>query len=187
MNKFDAKTGFIVAKTTTFGNFVDPERKLVDVGHQSLVLVDLPEYARNGLGRALLGRVVRYRFDDIDAFGSEGMSIGADTSRGFLIYADMHPVVVGTTHTEAQAASGAPDATIEALYKRGLPIELVTLGALRHAEFETVDALVANIEAYHARASWMELHPVETRFQNIEALAGNEAQFDWDRLLPAKV
>lgn len=186
MSKFDAKTGFIAAKTTTFGNFVDPDREMVDVEHQSLVLVDLPEYARNGLGRALLGRVVRYHFDDIGAFGSEGMSIGADTSRGFLIYKDMNPVVVGKTHAEAQVASGAPEATIKALYQRGLPIELVTLGALRHGDYDSVDALVAAVEEYHARASWMELHPVETRFQNIEALTGNETAFEWDRLLPEK-
>jgi hypothetical protein len=186
MSKYNAKTGFIEARTTTFGNFVDPDRELVDIEHQSLVLVDLPEYARNGLGRALLGRVVRYHFSDLSAFGSEGMSIGADTSRGFLIYRDMNPVVVGKNHTEAQANSGAPEATIKALYQRKLPIELVTLGALRHAEFESVDALVADIEQYHARASWMELHPVETRFQNIEAQTGTETPFDWDRLLSAK-
>lgn len=185
MSKFD-KQGFIPAKTATFGNFIDPDRELVDIQHRSLVLVDLPEYARNGLGRALIGRVVRYHFSDIDAYGAEGMSIGADTSRGFMLYRDMNPVVVGATHAEAQANSGAPEATLKALYQRGLPIELVTLGALRHAEFATVDELVANIEAYHARASWMELHPVETRFQNIEAQSGNEATFDWDHLLPAK-
>ncbi len=155
MSKYDAKTGFIAAKTTTFGNFVDPDRELVDIAHQSLVLVDLPEYARNGLGRALLGRVVRYHFADLDAYGSEGMSIGADTSRGFLIYKDMNPVVVGKTHAEAQANSGAPDALIKELIQRGLPIELVTLGALRHDDFDSVDTLVADIEQYHARASWM--------------------------------
>lgn len=185
MSKFD-KQSFIAAKTTTFGNFIDPDRELVDIGHQSLVLVDLPEYARNGLGRALIGRVVRYHFSDIDAYGAEGLSIGADTSRGFLIYKDMNPVVVGKTHAEAQAHSGAPETTLQALYQRDLPIELVTLGALRHAEFATVDDLVAHIEAYHARASWMELHPVETRFQNIEAQTDSEATFDWEHLLPAK-
>jgi hypothetical protein len=186
MSKYDAKTGFITAKTTTPGVFVDRERKLADIPHQALVLVDLPEYARNGLGRALLGRVVRYHFEDIDTFGAEGMSIGADTSRGFLIYEDMNPVVVGQNHQDAQEKSGAPADVIRALYQRGLPPELITLGALRAKDFGSTEELIAFVERYHARATWMELHPVEVRFQNIEVETGDDGVFDWDRLIPGQ-
>lgn len=176
------KTGSVKAKTTAFGNFIDPDRTLVDLPNLSLVEVDLPEYERNGLGRVLL-KVVRYNFEDIGKYGVEGMSIGADSSRGQMIYEDMNPVLVGLTHTEAQAK--APAEIVKALYQKGLPLELVTLGALRHAEFESIDALAMFIEMYHHRASWMEVHPVEVRFANIEAMTGDTAVFDWSRLIPA--
>ena len=175
------KTGAVKAKTAAFGNFIDPDREMVDVPNLSLVEVDLPEYERNGLGRALL-KVVRYHFEDIDKHGAEGMSIGANSSRGQMIYADMNPVVVGQTHTEVQEK--APAEVVKALYQRGLPIELVTLGALRHAQFPNIDELVKFIDLYHKRASWMESHPVEVRFANIEAMTGDAAVFDWPRLIP---
>lgn len=180
MNYAD-KTGAVKAKAAAFGNFIDPDREMVDVPNLSLVEVDLPEYERNGLGRVLL-KVVRYHFEDIDKCGAEGMSIGANSSRGQMIYADMNPVVVGQTHTEAQEK--APAEVVKALYQRGLPIELVTLGALRHAQFPGIDELVQFIELYHKRASWMESHPVEVRFANIEAMTGDTAVFDWPRLIP---
>lgn len=175
------KTGAVKAKTTAFGNYIDPDREMVDVPNLALVEVDLPEYERNGLGRALL-KVVRYHFENIDKYGAEGMSIGASSSRGQMIYADMNPVVVGQTHSEVQ--DKAPADVIKALYQHGLPIELVTLGALRHAQFATVDQLIAFIDMYYKRASWMESHPVEVRFANIEALTGDTAIFDWPRLIP---
>lgn len=174
------KTGSVKAKTTAFGNFIDPDRKLVDFPNLSLVEVDLPEYERNGLGRVLL-KVVRYHFENIGQYGVEGMSIGADSSRGQMIYEDMNPVLVGNNHIEAQ--SKAPDEIIKALYQKGLPLELVTLGAIRHAQFKTIDELVKFIEMYHQRSSWMEVHPVEVRFANIEAMTGDTAVFDWARLI----
>lgn len=170
----------VPAKTTAFGNFIDPDRKLFDAPSMSLIEVDLPEYTRNGLGRVLM-KVIRYEFTDIKQFGLEGMSIGADTSRGHMIYEDMNPVVVGATHSEAQAK--APAEVVKMLYQQGLPLELVTLGALRHAEFPTDAELLGFLEKYHARASWMETHSVEVRFSNLAALTGDEEVFDWDRLL----
>jgi len=184
MTSYESKTGAISARTTAFGNLVDTDRALADLPHLSLVLVDLPEYSRNGLGRALM-KVVRYHFQDIDTFGCEGMSIGADTSRGMMIYEDMNPIIVGQSHDEAQAKFNVSAEVIKALYQRKLPIELVTLAALRAGEFATTEQLVEFVEMYHARASWMELHPVEVRFQNIEAEMGDKATFDWARLLPA--
>lgn len=178
---YAGKAGTVNALVSAFGNFVDPHREMADVPNLSLVEVDLPEYERNGLGRALL-KVVRYHFKDINQYIAEGTSIVATISHGQLIYADMHPVVVGETHTEAQMK--APTEVVKALYQRGLPIELVTLGALRHAQFPSVDELAQFIDMYHKRASWMESHPVEVRFANIEALEGNAVVFDWPRLIP---
>lgn len=175
--EFGDKNSAITAKTSAFGNYIDSDRVLVDVPNLSLVEVDLPEYNRNGLGRALL-KVVRYQFTDIEKFGAEGLVIGADSSRGHIVYADMNPQVVGMTHTEVQ--DRAPAEIIKALYQRKLPIELVSLGALRYAQFKTVDALVDFIDRYHARASWMEIHPVEVRFSNIEG-----TPFDWASVLPS--
>lgn len=170
----------VKAKTAVFGNYINLDREIVDVPHLSLVEVDLPEYERNGLGRALL-KVVRYHFEDYDKRGAEGMSIGANSSRGHMIYADMNPVVVGHTHTEVQEK--APAEVVQALYRRGLPIELVTLGALRHAQYQNIDELVQFIGLYHKRASWMESHPVEVHFANIRAMTGDAAMFDWPRLI----
>lgn len=171
--------GCVKAKTTMFGNFIDPDRKLIDLPNLSLVEVDLPEYERNGLGRVLL-KIVRYDFEDIGQYGVEGMSIGADSSRGQMVYEDMNPIVVGLTHSEAQ--SKAPPDVVSALYKSGLPLELVTLGALRHAQFPNIETLIEFIDMYHLRSSWMEVHPVEVRFSNIEAMTGVPTVFDWSRL-----
>lgn len=173
----------VKAKTAAFGNFIDPDRELFDAPNMALVEVDVPEYARNGLGRCLL-KVVRYHFEDIDKHGVEGLSIGADSSRGHMIYSDMNPVVVGHTHSEAQAHAGTPDRVLKALYQRHYPMELVTLGALRHAQFDgDIDKLAEFVESYHRRASWMETHPVEVRFQNIEAQSGEPMPFDWESIL----
>lgn len=174
--QYDNLMGAIVVKSTNFGNSIDPGRKLVDMATASLVEVELPEYERNGLGKALL-KVVRYYFEDLDAYGVEGMSIGADTSRGFMIYEDMKPVVAGKTHRDAMAS--APPGLVKALIHRGLPIELVTLGVLRSSEFKSVDKLISFIEMYHQRASWMESHPFDVHLANVESETGDVAVFDW--------
>lgn len=142
----------VTAKTNLFGNYIDPKRKLADAPNQSLIEVDLAEYEERGLGKALM-KVVRYRFVDIGQYGLEGISIGADTSRGKIIYADMSPVLVGT-HFAVQ--SKVPADVIRALYQRKLPFELITLGALRHDQFESLDELVQFIEMYHKCASTIE-------------------------------
>lgn len=175
----DSATRAIKARTTAFGNFVNPDRQLVDVPNLALIEVDLPEYARNGLGRALL-QVVRYHFQDIDRYGAEGMSIGADSSRGHMIFADMNPVVVGLTHSAAQQC--APWDTLKALSQLDLPHELITLGALRCKQFDSIKKLLAFIELYYQRATWIEANPLEVRFSNFAAESGDSAPFDWDRI-----
>lgn len=51
----------VKAETTAFGNYIDPERKLVDLPNMVLVEVDVPEYERNGLGR-MVAKTLRYDF-----------------------------------------------------------------------------------------------------------------------------
>lgn len=172
--------GAIKVKSFIFGNSVDPQRKLVDMPDATLVEVDLPEYERNGLGRALL-KVVRYYFEDLNCYGVEGMSIGADTSRGFMIYEDMKPRVVGATHSEA--LEHAPPDLVKALFAKKLPMELITLGVLRRDDFPDVEALLEFIEMYHQRASWMESHPCEVHMSNVESETGDRAVFDWPRIV----
>lgn len=181
MSKFGDKDSAVKAKTTAFGNYIDPDRTLFDAPNLALVEVDLPEYERNGLGRALL-KVVRFHFTDIGAYGIEGLSVGADSSRGIMVYEDMNPRVVGLTHSQAQA--DAPPELVRALFQAKLPNELITIGALRHAQFGSANSLIEFIRMYHARASWMEVHPAEVRLQNMEALIGAPSEFDWARLLP---
>ena len=145
----------------------------------ALIISD--QYQRNGLGRALL-KVVRYRFTDINQYGVEGLSVGAGSSRGHMVYADMNPVLVGHSHIEVQGKHSK--AVVEGLLQKGYPLELVTLGALRAQQFDgDIDSIAAFLEMYHARASWMETHATEVRFSNLEAQGGAAKPFDWGRLL----
>lgn len=172
----------IKAKSSAFGNFIDPQRELFDAQQLALVRVDLPEYANSGLGRALLS-VMRYEFTDLDGkFGLEGMSVGADSSRGVMVYADMQPEVVATSHSELHERN--PELA-EALRKRGYPPELISIGVLRASETDTsFEGLCRFVEVYHARSSWIESHPVEVKFANLEAMAGGSG-IHWDRVLPS--
>ena len=45
------------------------------------------------------------------------------------------------------------------------------------------DGLCRFIDVYHARASWIETHPVEVRFANLEVMAGGIG-INWERVLP---
>ena len=171
----------IKARSAAFGNYIDPQRELFDAPQLSLVQVDLPEYANSGLGRALLS-VIRYEFTDLGgAFGVEGMSVGADSSRGMMVYKDMQPTVVAASHAELHARNAE---LAESLRKVNLPPELISIGVLRAAEAAmSFEDLYRFIEVYHARASWIESHPVEVKFANLEAMSGGSG-IQWSRVLP---
>ncbi len=176
----------VKAKTTAFGNYIDPERKLVDLPNMVLVEVDLPEYERNGLGR-MVAKTLRYDFTDLGQIGCEAMSIGADGSRAHMIYEDMKPTVLGT-FADVEAKSPA---IAKVLFQRRYGPEMVALGVLRGIDMninpespEDVAKLVAFLNKYHRRASWMEAHNMEVRMANMEALVGNPAPFDWVRIFP---
>lgn len=176
----------VKAKTTAFGNYIDPERKLVDLPNMVLVEVDVPEYERNGLGR-MVAKTLRYDFTDLGQIGCEAMSIGADGSRAHMIYEDMKPTVLGT-FAEVEAKSPA---IAKVLFQRRYGPEMVALGVLRGIDMninpeapEDVARLVAFLNKYHRRASWMEAHNMEVRMANMEALVGNPAPFDWVRIFP---
>lgn len=174
------------AKTTAFGNYIEPDRMLVDLPNMVFVEIDVPEYARNGLGR-MVAKTLRYNFVDIGRIGCEGMSIGADGSRPHMIYEDMSPTVLGTF---ADVEKQSP-AIAKVLYERRYGPEMVALGVLRGVAMqidpeaaEDVAKLVAYLNKYHRRASWMEAHSMEVRMANMEALVGNPAPFDWVRIFP---
>lgn len=169
------------ATSASFGNYIDPQRVLFDAPQLSLVEVDLPEYTAAGLGRALLS-VMRYEFTDLGKFGVEGMSVGAETSRGTMVYEDMRPALVAASHAELHAK--APEVAA-ALRAKGYPPELVSIGVLRAADGRSVEELCTVIERYVERASWLESHPVEVKFANLDVLAGGRG-VDWDRVLPAR-
>lgn len=170
----------VKANTAQFSSYIDSSRALFDAPSMSLIEVDLPEYARNGIGRALM-RVMRYHLADAGCFALEGVSIAADSSRGHVIYQDMNPVVLGSSHAEIQAA--APPELIAELYQQGLPIELVTLGALRCRHFDGSVELLEFIDKYHGRASWMEAHALDVIFSNLTAADGDNEEFNWNYLL----
>ena len=171
----------VKAKSGAFGNYIDPQRELFDAPQLSLVRVDLPEYANSGLGRVLLS-VMSYEFTDLDGkFGVEGMSVGADSSRGIMVYLDMQPEIVAKSHAELHERN--PDLA-EKLRAKGYPPELISIGVLRASETDSsFDGLCRFIDVYHARASWIETHPVEVRFANLEVMAGGTG-INWERVLP---
>jgi hypothetical protein len=152
----------------------------MDVQHLGLFEVDLPEYGRAALGRALL-EVWQHVFDDGHT-DMVGVSICAATSRSHLIHEGIQPIVVGPSHEAVQSFAGQE--LIRTLYALGFPVELVTLGVLRHGQFDGVEALAAFLRLYHVRASWLEAHPTEVLFSNIEADTGLASKFDWTLLLP---
>ena len=171
----------VKAKSGAFGNYIDPQRELFDAPQLSLVRADLPEYANSGLGRVLLS-VMRYEFTDLDGkFGVEGMSVGADSSRGIMVYQDMQPEIVAKSHAELHERN--PELA-EKLRAKGYPSELISIGVLRASETDSsFDGLCRFIDVYHARASWIETHPVEVRFANLEVMAGGTG-INWERVLP---
>jgi hypothetical protein len=151
-------------ETTTLVHYLSPDRKAVDFPDGSLLEVELPEYERAGLGRALL-RVLRYKFTDLNTFAVEGGALCANGSRKIMVYADMNPVWVGNNHTEAQ--SRAPKELLQRLYGERIPVEYVTLGALRYEQFPDYIQLAAFIQRYHEKASWIEANPIAVMFENI--------------------
>lgn len=176
----------VKAKAAAFGNYIDPERKLTDLPNMVLVELDVPEYERNGLGR-MIAKTLRYEFVDLGQYGCEAMSIGADRSRAHMVYADMNPVVVGTV---ADIVEKSP-AVAKFLFERRYGPEMVALGVLSAISMgidgsapEGQARLVAFLNKYHRRASWMETHPMEVRMANMEALVGEGGAFDWARIFP---
>ena len=171
----------VKAKSGAFGNYIDPQRELFDAPQLSLVRADLPEYANSGLGRVLLS-VMRYEFTDLDGkCGVEGMSVGADSSRGIMVYRDMQPEIVAQSHATLHERN--PDLA-EKLRAKGYPPELISIGVLRASDADSsFDSLCRFIDVYHARASWIETHPVEVRFANLEVMAGGIG-INWERVLP---
>ena len=167
----------VKTKSTAFGNYIDPQRELFDAPQLSLVQVDLPEYTSSGLGRVLLS-VMRYQFVDLDdAFGVEGMSVGADSSRGIMVYQDMRPEVVASSHAELHQRD--PELA-RRLGVRGYPPELISIGVLKGGQSDIpFDQLCQFLNVYHARASWIETHPVQVKFANLEG------GINWARALPA--
>lgn len=177
----------VKAKASAFGNYIDPERVLADLPNMVLVELDVPEYERNGLGR-MVAKTLRYEFVDLDQYGCEAMSIGAERSRAHMIYADMNPVVIGTLK---DVEARAPDVAKFLMGRRYGP-EMVAVGVLRAASMglgvATADEqarLVAFLNKYHRRASWMETHPMEVRMANVEAMIGEGVAFDWARIFPS--
>ncbi|WP_323025748.1 hypothetical protein [Castellaniella sp.] len=143
-----------------------PGRALVALAGTPLVELTLPEYSAAGLGRVLCRtRPFRIR-DDEGQTGTFARSICADTSRLLVVTAEMEPTVLGQSHDEIQAR--APREALKHLFDAGLPIELVTLGATRAEQFETLDLLAEFVRLYHRQASWLEGHPLDVAIARLE-------------------
>lgn len=170
----------VQASSAAFGNYIDLQRELFDAPQLALVRVNLPEYEYSGLGRALLS-VMRYEFTDLGKHGVEGMSVGADSSRGIMVYEDMQPEVVASGHAELHERNPV---LAEQLRKKGYPPELISVCLLRAGDTrDGFEQLCHFADVYHARASWIETHPVEVRFANVDVMMGGTG-IHWDRVLP---
>jgi hypothetical protein len=97
--------------------------------------------------------------------GPKKTHVSANGSRSITVYADMNPVWVGNNHTEAQ--SRAPKDLLRWLYGERIPIEYVTLGALRYEQYPDYSDLAEFIMRYQKKASWIEAHPLEVVFENL--------------------
>ncbi|WP_157122581.1 hypothetical protein [Bordetella flabilis] len=97
-----------------------------------------------------------------------------------MVTAEMQPTVLGETHAEIQAR--APQQTVRYLFDLGLPIELVSLGASRAQQFDTLDGLAAFVRLYHQRSSWLEGHPLDVAIAKLEHQSGAALVFDGSRL-----
>ena len=143
-----------------------PGRDLVVLSGTPIVELALPEYAAAGLGRALC-RARPFRIKDREGqTGTFARSICADTSRLLVVTEDMAPTVLGQAHDEIQARSS--HGTLKHLFDAGFPIELVTLGATRADQFETLDLLTEFVRLYHRQASWLESHPLDVAIARLE-------------------
>lgn len=153
-------------------------------GALPFVELELPEYAAAGLGKAFC-RAKRFRCGATGQYGYIARSICADSSRFLIVTSQMRPVVLGHTHDELQ--TGAPKDWLLALYDQGMPIDLVSLAAVRAKQFQQLDELVEFVGLYHERASWLEAHPLDVAITNLESQSGAAIVFDGSRLFCAEV
>lgn len=153
-------------------------------GALPFVELALPEYAAAGLGKAFC-RAKRFKCRDTGRYGYIARAICADSSRFLIVTTLMAPVVLGHSHDELQA--GAPSDWLLALYDQGMPIELVSLAAVRASQFQEVGELVEFVNYYHKRASWLEAHPLDVAIANLESQSGAAIVFDGSRLFCEEV
>lgn len=171
--------GAISAKSNAFWHTINPALTVADLPNMVWVMLDKPEYARNGLGK-MVAKTMKYHFTDTGTYVSEAMAVGTECSGAHIVYTQLNPVVVGTYDDVLD--SNKPLAA--KLRDHGFSPELVGLGVVKAGEFGwsegDIDTLLEFMARYRFRASWLEDHPIEVKVANfVEADQGEGQPFDW--------
>jgi hypothetical protein len=155
----------VEADDVFFGHYLIEGRTPVDIPTGAIVELEVPEYTLNDLGCAVV-EVERmyYSYLPQGVFGAEWGGLHPE-----IIYTDMHPKILGLSHREVQ--DKAPAHVVQALRDQGFNEAGITLGAVRHAEFESIDDLASFIRMYQQRAQWLATHSI---------VAAGNASLNWD-------
>ncbi len=171
----------IEVSTKAIAPWCPPGRNLTVLPGTPIIELSLPEYEAAGLGRVLCrARPFQIKDGEGEQAGTFARSICADTSRLLVVTDDMEPAVLGQAHDEIQA--GAPREVRKALYDAGLPVGLVTLGAIRADRFESLELLIDFVRLYNRQASWLESHPLDVAIARLELESRPGASLVFDGL-----
>ena len=168
----------ITVVSHAFWHHIDPTRTLADLPSLAWVTLEAPEYRRNGLGK-MVAKTLRYHFTDTDVYFCEAMVVGAECARARIVYTQDAPVLLG----DYGDILDANPAVAQALRNLGLSPEQVGLGVVKAGEFgwsvQNTGQIIAFIELYGLRATWMESNYMEVAVANYEASQGQAQAFDW--------
>ncbi len=179
----------IPVEAASFMSAVNPSRRRVDLDNFAFVAFDLPEYSRNGLGKAI-GRVVRYmphgRVSEllkIQGAVCIAAIFGSDTTREHILYQDMNPKLLALS--QQALIEFLPASAQRYLSANGWALDMQALaGAYLVANGLTVDrdedieGFAAKVLQYPLQAHYLESNPLRTLLDNETGCV-----VDWKKVL----
>jgi hypothetical protein len=161
----------------------------VDVDNSAIVAFDLPEYSRNGLGRAI-GRVTRYmpqgrisEKEKVEGAVCIAAIFCSDSTRDHILYQDMNPKVLGTSQ---QAMIACLPATVQRyLSANGWSFDMQALAGAYYCangitieRDEDIEGFAASVLQYPLQAHYLESNPLRTLLDNETGIV-----VDWKKVL----
>lgn len=174
-NIFDKQA--VAVEAASFMSAVSPTRRRVDVDNLAYVAFDLPEYSRNGLGKAI-GRVTRYmpqgRVSEKEkVVGAVCIAaiVCADSTRDHILYQDMNPKVLGASQPAVIAY--LPATVQRYLSANGWSFDMQALAGAYYCangitleRDEDIEGFVATVLQYPLQAHYLESNPLRTLLDN---------------------